>query len=98
PHGDLLVAGPGGIGDDLPAVGLGIAVALAYRVVVVTIDHAHLGTELDNGVDAWLRRVFVDVDDTGEVELARGPGQSLPVVAVRRAGEGYVAELPANLC
>src|SRR5690606_34319267 len=55
PHGDLLVAGPRGIRDDLPAVRLGVAVALAHGIVIVAVYHTHLGAKLGDGVDARLR-------------------------------------------
>ncbi len=80
----------------MPAIGAGILFTLAHGVVVVTVHHPHLGPILGNGRNPRLRGQLVDVDDTGEAELARRPGQPLAVVAVGGAGESDVAHRGAD--
>src|SRR5690606_21943302 len=88
-----VIAGPGRVGNDLPAIGLSVNPALSHSVIIGAVDHAHLSAILGNAINAGLSRMFMYVDDTGKAQLLRRPGQALAVVTVGSAGEGKVTQL-----
>lgn len=88
-QGSALVARPGRIGDDSPALLAGDARRLDHRVVVGAVHTNHLGTEAGDCGDALVADAAMD-EDHGTCADERGSlGDRTAMVAVGGAGKGH---------
>ena len=93
----LLVARPGGVGDDLPAVLPPGVRAEPDQVVVGAAGPHHLGPERRDGLGAPRAYALVHEDHRLDPGLPGAPGDRAAVVAVGRAGNGQtVGAMPAR--
>jgi hypothetical protein len=87
----LGVARPGGVGDDEPAMRLGVTRAGADRIVIGSGHAPDLGTERGDRCLPARADGLVEGDDAAAVEPGGGPGEGAAMVAVGGGGDGDAA-------
>ena len=93
PDWDLLIARPGGVLDQHPAVFFALAGGQAHRVVVVEVGDLCLCPQGQNIVQPFLGAPLGEIDHRPAAQFPGRPGHAPAVVSVRGSDEGDLSQL-----